>query len=255
MSDAARKKLPWKHAIIVGGSSGIGAALARRLSEQGVDVAIVGRRQAELERLRDEINATEGGRAIELQHDVRKREEVPHAMQRLTRDLGGLDAIFYVAGVMPRVAPDEYDTRKDEEIMEVNTLGAMAWLNEAARRFEQTKGGTIVGVSSIAGDRGRRGNPAYCTSKAALTTYLEALRNRLSRHGVRVATIKPGFVDTDMTKGAQGLFWLIPPEQAADEIIAAAIGGRMTVYVPGRWRAVGTIVRMIPSFIFRRLNV
>ena len=68
--------------------------------------------------------------------------------------------------------------------MEVNTLGAMAWLNEAANRFERTKRGTIVGISSIAGDRGRRGNPAYCTSKAALATYLEALRNRLGRFGV-----------------------------------------------------------------------
>jgi NAD(P)-dependent dehydrogenase (short-subunit alcohol dehydrogenase family) len=249
------KKLPWKHAIVVGGSSGIGAALAKRLCASGVDVAIVSRRESELARLRDEINAAGAGRAIVQQHDVRNRDEVPLLMQNLARDLGGLDAIFYAAGVMPKVAPDEYNTDKDAQIMEVNTLGAMAWLNEAAKRFEQTKGGTIVGISSIAGDRGRRGNPAYCTSKAALTTFLEALRNRLSRHGVRVVTIKPGFVDTDMTKGAPGLFWLIPPEQAADEIIDAARGGRMTVYVPGRWRAVGTIVKLIPSFVFRRLNV
>jgi NAD(P)-dependent dehydrogenase (short-subunit alcohol dehydrogenase family) len=249
------KKLPWKHAIVVGGSSGIGAALAHRLSAAGVEVAIVSRRQDALERLRSEIAAKGGARVIVRAHDVRRRDEAAPLLQSLTRDLGGLDVIFYVAGVMPRVGPDEYDTEKDAEIMEVNTLGAMAWLNEAAKRFEQTKGGTIVGVSSIAGDRGRRGNPAYCTSKAALTTYLEALRNRLSRHGVRVVTIKPGFVDTEMTKGAPGLFWLIPPEQAADEIIEAGLGGRMTVYVPGRWRAVGTIVRLIPSFIFRRLNV
>lgn len=248
-------RAPWKHAIVVGGSSGIGAALARRLAARGVDVAIVSRRAEQLEKLSTEINAAGGGRAIVAQHDVRVRDEAPGLMQKLARDLGGLDAIFYVAGVMPRVAPDEYDTDKDTEIMEVNTLGAMAWLNEAARRFEQTKGGTIVGVSSIAGDRGRRGNPAYCTSKAALTTYLESLRNRLARFGVRVVTIKPGFVDTDMTKGAPGLFWVIPAEKAADEIIDAAEGGRMTVYVPGRWRAVGTVVKLIPSFVFRRLNV
>lgn len=249
------RRLPWKHAIVIGGSSGIGAALARRLSAAGVEVAIVSRRQEELERLQHELMAAGGARVIVRAHDVRRREEVPALMQTLTRDLGGLDAIFYAAGVMPRVAPDEYDTEKDAEIMEVNTLGAMAWLNEAAKRFEQVGSGTIVGISSIAGDRGRRGNPAYCTSKAALSTFLESLRNRLSRHGVRVVTIKPGFVDTDMTKGAPGLFWLIPPEQAADEIVEAALGGRMTVYVPGRWRAVGTIVKLIPSFIFRRLNV
>jgi NAD(P)-dependent dehydrogenase (short-subunit alcohol dehydrogenase family) len=252
---ASTKKLPWKHAIVVGGSSGIGAALAHRLSAGGVEVAIVSRREAELERLRSEIESKGGARVVVRAPDVRHPEEVPMLAQEIARELGGLDAIFYVAGVMPKVGPDEYDTHKDAEIMEVNTLGAMAWLNEAAKRFEQIGSGTIVGVSSIAGDRGRRGNPAYCTSKAALTTYLEALRNRLSRHGVRVVTIKPGFVDTDMTRGAPGLFWLIPPEQAAEEIIEAALGGRMTVYVPGRWRAVGTIVKLIPSFIFRRLNV
>ena len=73
-------------------------------------------------------------------------------------------------------------------MFEVNLIGAVAWLNEVAQRFARARGGTIVGISSVAGDRGRRGNPAYCTSKAALTTYLEALRNRVARFGVAVVT-------------------------------------------------------------------
>jgi NAD(P)-dependent dehydrogenase (short-subunit alcohol dehydrogenase family) len=175
--------------------------------------------------------------------------------------------VIYAAGVQPRVAADEYDTEKDRLIVEVNVIGAMAWLNEAARRFERASthcvgtrrsdagGGTIVGISSIAADRGRRGNPAYGASKAALDHFLEALRNRLTQRGVTVVTIKPGFVDTDLTRGMSGLFWLISPDEAAERILAAARRGPATVYVPRRWRLVGLIIRSIPSFLFRKLKV
>ncbi len=95
--------------------------------------------------------------------------------------------IVYSSGVMRPLDEHEYSFQKDREILEVNVLGAFAWLDEAAQRFEQLKsGGEIVGISSVAGERGRRGNPAYCTSKAALTTFLESLRNRLGRSGVKV---------------------------------------------------------------------
>src|SRR5260370_14867305 len=100
---------------------------------------------------------------------------------------------------MPRVGEDEYAFEKDRQIIEVNVLGAMAWLNEAAPRFARAGEGTIIGISSVSGDRGRRGQPAYCASKAALDTYLEALRNRLRRRGVPGVTVTPGPVDTRMS--------------------------------------------------------
>jgi decaprenylphospho-beta-D-erythro-pentofuranosid-2-ulose 2-reductase len=169
--------------------------------------------------------------------------------------MGGLDLVIYAAGVQPRVAPDEYDTGKDRFMVEVNVTGAMAWLNEAARRFERAGSGTIIGIGSIAGDRGRRGNPAYGASKAALEHFLEALRNRLARKGVSVVTIKPGFIDTDLTRGMPGLFWLISADEAARKILAAARRGSVTAYVPARWRLVGLIIRHVPSFVFRRMKI
>jgi short-subunit dehydrogenase len=248
--------LPWKYAIVVGASSGMGEALARRLAAGGCKVALVARRAGELERLRDELNRTASEPvAIIAVHDVANRDEVPGLFQNLTRDLGGLDLIIYAAGYMPKIAEDEYDTTIDERIMEVNLSGAIAWLNQAARRFERVKQGTIVGIGSIAGDRGRRGNPAYCTSKAALAAYLESLRNRLSRYGVKVVTIKPGFIDTPMTKGTPGLFWLISADEAARSILDAAAAGRTVSYVPARWRLVSWVVRTIPSLVFRRLSI
>jgi NAD(P)-dependent dehydrogenase (short-subunit alcohol dehydrogenase family) len=137
----------------------------------------------------------------------------------------------------------------------VNLLGAMAWMNLAAARFEAARAGTIIGISSVAGERGRRGNPAYCTSKAALSTYLESLRNRCSRYGVNVVTVKPGFVDTAMTRGKQGLFWLISPDEAARQSLALAERGKSASgYVPARWAPLMAAVRQVPSLVFRRLN-
>ncbi len=252
--------VPWERAIIVGASSGMGASLARQLAEQGCQVALVARREAELRRLADEINgrAAPGrpeGLARTYVHDVTCYDQVPGLFQQICRDLGGLDLIIYAAGVMPRLLPDEYTWEKDRVTIEVNVLGAIAWLNQAAQRFQAARGGTLVGLSSVAGDRGRRGFPAYSASKAALATYLEGLRNRIGRFGVAVVTVKPGPVDTPLTRGLDRLPLLIGPDEAARQILAAARRRAHTAYVPATWRPILFVIRHIPSFLFQKMNV
>jgi NAD(P)-dependent dehydrogenase (short-subunit alcohol dehydrogenase family) len=246
----------FQHALVVGASSGMGEALARRLASEGTRVAMVARRATDLQRIMDDINSAAGEkRAVAIAHDVRAVDEVPDLFQEIARELGGLDLVIFAAGVMPEVAPDEFDTAKDREMLDVNLLGAVAWLNQAADRFARLGRGTIVGIGSVAGDRGRAPNPVYCTSKAGLHAYLEALRNRLARLGVRVVTIKPGFVDTAMTRGKDGLFWLISADEAAETILRQAEKGAVSAYVPARWRWLMLVVRSIPSFIFTRLGI
>jgi NAD(P)-dependent dehydrogenase (short-subunit alcohol dehydrogenase family) len=241
-------------AVVIGASSGIGESIAKRLSADGASVALVARRKDELDRVRDGLTHRESAHVYA--HDVSHFDDVPELFDRIVADLGGLDLLVYAAGVMPKIDEGEYSFAKDRQMVEVNLLGAMAWMNPAAARFEAQRRGTIVGISSIAGERGRRGNPAYCTSKAALTTYLESLRNRVSRYGVNVVTIKPGFVDTQMTRGMKGLLWLISADQAAETTLAVAHDTTgPDVFVPARWWLVGLIIRWIPSFIFRRLNL
>src|SRR5690348_14212261 len=150
--------LPWQRAIVVGASSGIGAEIARQLGREGSRVALVARRADELGRVAAAIDGVSAPAARVYVHDVTDFDEVPALFQTICRDLDGLDLVVYAAGVMPAIGPSEYAFAKDRPIVDVNLLGAMAWLNEAAARFERAGAGTIVGISSVAGDRGRRGN-------------------------------------------------------------------------------------------------
>ncbi|WP_420642576.1 SDR family NAD(P)-dependent oxidoreductase [Candidatus Leptofilum sp.] len=247
---------PQKRAIVIGASSGIGAALVRELAHSGYRVAAVARREAKLQELSDLVNTAVAPQTVlPFSHNVTNYDEIPTLFQTIVQALGGLDMIIYNAGVQPPVTVDEYNFEKDRKMIEVNLLGAIAWLNQAALRFERAGQGQIVGIGSIAGDRGRVGSPVYNTSKAGFATYLESLRNRLTRHGVSVTTIKPGYVDTVLlAENAANPFWVITPQQAATQIHRAAQRRKQTVYVPTRWGLVGLIIRHIPSIIFRRLN-
>lgn len=254
-STPSRPLEPKQRAIVIGASSGIGAALVRELAHSGYSVAAVARREAKLQELGNAVNtAVSANSVLTFSHNVTNYDEIPTLFQTIVQQLGGLDLIVYNAGVQPPVTVDEYSFEKDRKMIEVNLLGAIAWLNQAALRFERAGQGKIVGIGSIAGDRGRIGSPVYNTSKAALATYLESLRNRLTRHGVSVTTIKPGFVDTALLENASKTFWVISPQQAAAQIYKAAQQGKQTVYVPTRWGVVGLLIRHIPSFIFRRLS-
>lgn len=243
--------LTFRKALVVGASSGLGEALARRLTAAGTQVALLGRRGADLER----IAASLGARAHPFVCDVRDFDAVPGMLERVTGTLGGLDLVIYAAGAMPEVAEDEHSFEKDLEMVEVNLLGAMAFLEPLAARFTAARAGTLVGISSIAGERGRRGNPGYGASKAGLTTFLESLRNRCARFGVNVVTIKPGFIDTAMTRGRPGLFWVVSADEAARQVLAlAARGTSPSAFVPWRWTLVALVVRLLPSFLMRRLG-
>ena len=255
---------PGRGALVIGASSGIGAALARELARRGYTVALVARREALLTALRDEINTATGRESAHIYvHDVRDYEAAPELLQRIVTDLGArrLQMVVYTAGIMPDAERPESEAgawpfADERAMLETNTLGAMRWLGLAAETLRAQGGGALVGVSSVAGERGRRGNSAYQASKAALTTWLESLRYRLKGSGVRVTTIKPGYVDTPLIaekKLPQRA--VISAEDAARRIVTAAEHGRAVVYVPGYWRPIMWTVRHLPAFLMTRLPV
>jgi len=248
---------PRKRAIMVGASGGIGRVLAQRLASEGYALALVDRNGKVLKDLCAELNQVyEEVRAISYEHDVTAFDKVPDLLRRVVAELGGVDLFVYVAGVIYFPALDEFNFEEDHKMVQVNLLGAMAWLSQVAPLFQSMGAGQIVGVSSVAGDRGRIGNPGYNSSKAGFTCYLEALRNRLTRHGVNVITIKPGMVKTEMLNlpGAPKPMLAVTPEQAADGIWNAIRKRKQVAYVSGLWRWVMLVLTHIPSVIFRRLS-
>lgn len=248
-------------AMVVGASSGIGAALARELARRGYHVALVARRAPELNELAGAITSAHGANAARIYpYDVRDYDAAPALFDRIAADLEGAGAplrlVVYAAGVMPRPGPDGWSFDDQRAMIEVNLIGAMRWLDLAAAYFVPRKTGAIVGVSSVAGDRGRKGNSAYMASKAGMSVYLESLRYRVARAGVRVVTVKPGFVDTPMIAGAKTPRALTAaPQVVARRIVDIAARGPEVVYTPWYWRSVLALVKLLPAAVMKRLAV
>ncbi len=248
-------------ALVVGASSGIGAAVAHELARRGYMLALVARREDVLVSLRGEINSSVGGEcARAYAHDVRDYDAAPALLRQIVTDLGEQTPrmVVYTAGIMPppESATGDWPFEDERAMLETNTIGAMRWLGLAADLFMARGSGTLVGVSSVAGERGRRGNSAYQASKAALTTWLESLRYRLKGSGVRVVTVKPGYVATPMTAALKlPARATISPDEAARRIVSAAERGRAVAYVPGYWRPIMWTVRQLPAFVMTRLPV
>ncbi len=246
---------PRRRGIVIGASDGLGAELARKLAREGYDLALLARRKEKLDALCEELNGS-GHLARAYVHDVADYNEVPNLLRNIVADLGGLDLVVFVAGVnYPPGGIEKFNFENDRKMIEINLIGAMAWLHPVSEMFQAAKAGQIVGIASVAGDRGRVGNPGYNTSKAGLATYLEALRNRLTRHGVNVLTVKPGFLKTDMLKAAQGATpFAIEPSQAAEDILRAMKKRKQVIYTASIWRWIMLAIQHTPSFIFRRLS-
>ncbi|MES1227059.1 MAG: SDR family NAD(P)-dependent oxidoreductase, partial [Armatimonadota bacterium] len=223
--------------------------IVRLLATEGVQVCAVARR---LDRL-EELAAEFPGKVFPLVNDVTEVETVPDAFIESTRLAGGLDMIVYASGVMATVGETEFDTGKDLSMIRANLDGMVAWLNEAATRMQNTKHGRLVCIGSVAGDRGRYGQPVYNACKAFQATYMEALRNRIARYGVKVVTVKPGPTSTEMTAH-------LPQKGMMDAKVAAEKIIRLSNrtgehYLKFSHRVIFAIIRHFPSWVFRRLKV
>jgi short-subunit dehydrogenase len=241
----------FRKAIVFGASTGIGAELVRSLAKSGVQVIAIARRQLLLDQLASEFPGT----VTPIVMDLTASCDASQILAGICDQLGGCDLYIYCAGIMPRVGKDEYPTSLDLESIDVNFTSAIRWINAVALRCQSLKAGTIVGISSVAGDRGRRGGPVYAATKAGFTVYLEALRNRLTVQGVRVVTIKPGPVSTPMTDGLTKLPLIISADKAAMLILDHVRKGTSVAYVPGVWKLLMAIIRSIPQVIFQRLDI
>jgi short-subunit dehydrogenase len=241
--------------ILVGATSALGRAFAGELAKTGHSLVLVGRSEDELARVASDIRLRFGGHTAIQIYDARQSDASESLLARVADQVAGaLGGLVLCHGSMP----DEGQTRADASLREntirVNYTSAVELIEAAVPHLGAESDPFILAVTSVAGDRGRPSNALYGSSKGALALYLSGLRSRLSREGVRVVTVKPGFIDTRMTWGLPGLFAVASPERVAADALRGLRKNRAVVYSPGFWRLIMLIIRLIPDPIFRRLQ-
>jgi short-subunit dehydrogenase len=238
-----------KKAIVTGASAGIGHALTARLVKAGYRVGVIARREEPLRELQKQFPEQ-----IEIAiADVSDPSALREAIAKLVAQLGGLDLCVANAGIGRSNLDLQLDP--DRETIEVNVLGFVATVLAAAQYFVKQGRGHIVGISSVAALRSNASAPAYNASKAFELSYLEALAVSLSRFGVDVTDIRPGFVYTEMTEKNEKMFWVATADVAAEHVYRAIIKKKRVAYITPRWRLAGWLMRVIPFSWWRRIQL
>ena len=244
-----------KKVLVLGATSAIAQSTVRLLAARGASLYLVGRNVENLTAVAQDAT-TRGAAKVESQAmDLNGCEAHEALVERAFQTLGGLDGVLLAHGVLGDQAAAERSFAEAEKVLRTNFLSAVSLLTVLANRFEAQKAGTIVVISSVAGDRGRQSNYVYGASKGALTVFLQGLRNRLSRSGVAVVTVKPGFVDTPMTAHVKKNALFATPEQVARGILRAADRKANEVYLPGFWGLIMFMVRSVPEAMFKRMKM
>ena len=240
--------------IILGATSSMARAFARAVADRGDAVFLAGRDIEDIKATAQDC-ALRGARLAEvLTFDARKPDGFPKLIDRIEREEGQINAAVFV-GSMPDQSAIDADPSLIDGTVADSFTGPARLLQMLAPVIEARGGGTVVGVGSVAGDRGRVGNYVYGAAKAGFHTYLSGLRNRLTRSGGHVVTVKPGFVDTAMTWGIDGMFLVAPPEKVAEDILNAVKKKRNVIYTPFFWRYIMLIIRSIPEPIFKKMSI
>ncbi|MGK9475743.1 SDR family NAD(P)-dependent oxidoreductase [Melioribacter sp. OK-6-Me] len=235
-----------KTILITGASSGIGEALATKLSFEKCNLVLCSRN---IER----INLS-GIRIIKLKCDVTRKEEVDEAYKVALEKFGRIDVAVLNSGVGHRMDVENYNSKYAEETFSVNLLGMIYWIEKLLPHFLKRREGVIAGVSSLADNRGYSGSGFYCASKAAATIMLEGLRVELKPYGIKVITIKPGFVKTPMTdKNGFKMPFLMTPEKAAEIILKGIEKEKRIIQFPMPTVIMSKIVGILPSSIYEFL--
>ena len=244
-----------KRILIVGATSAIAEATARLWAAQGHRLHLVGRDAARLERVAADLRVRGAGSVGTSVLDANELDRHDATLDAATLALGGLDTVLIAHGTLGDQAACERDFSLALRELHTNAISAISWLALAANRLQAQGHGALAVISSVAGDRGRASNYVYGTAKGAVTTFTQGLRQRLQKSGVTVLTVKPGFVDTPMTRAfPKGPLWATP-DTIARGIVAGIEKGRSEVYLPGFWAPIMFVIRHLPNAVFNKLKL
>lgn len=245
-----------KRVLIIGATSAIAGACARLWAEQGSELFLVARNPEKLAQVAADLRIR-GARAVTT-HPMEATDFAAHPamLEHCLATLQQIDVALIAHGTLPDQQACERDVALALREFASNGTSVIALLTLLANQFKTQRCGSLAVISSVAGDCGRPSNCLYGSAKAAVSTFCEGLRARLFKAGVQVVTIKPGFVDTPMTRGlALPTALLASPAAVARRIVRGIERGAATLYVPGFWAALMLIIRCIPQPVFKRLSL
>ena len=241
--------------LVLGATSGIAEACIRLWANRGDALYLVARNEDKLAVVAADARtrgASHVGSAVANLDDTNAHPEVlAHAIN----SLGGLDVAFLALGVLGDQGDAEKNFGTADQILHTNFVAPVSLLTWLANYTAQRHAGTLAVLSSVAGERGRKSNYVYGSSKAGLTAFVDGLRNRIDRDGVKVMTIKPGPVKTAMTEGMKGSAKFADVEAVAASLVKAIDRGDDVVYVPGIWRVIMAVIRAIPERVFKKMTL
>jgi decaprenylphospho-beta-D-erythro-pentofuranosid-2-ulose 2-reductase len=244
-----------KKILVLGGTSGIAEATCRIWAAQGHSLFLVARNAEKLSVVAADLEtrgASYVGTAVaDLDDTDRHAELLAHAVNSLT----GMDIAYLAHGILGDQTVAETDFSHAAQILHTNFVAPVSLLTWLANYCVPRRAGVLAVISSVAGERGRKSNYLYGSSKAGLTTFLAGLRNRIDREGVTVLTIKPGPVKTAMTTGMKGSEKFADVNAVAKTIVAAIDAKKDNLYVPFQWQPIMFVIRNIPDRVFKKLNL
>lgn len=242
-----------KTILVLGGNSDIGIAIARKFSEQGFNVQLAARDIVRLEKNANDLSIRNNTNVSVYEFDVLEQTQHEHFIEELNCLP---DIVVSVIGMLGDQNEAEHDSEQAKLILDTNYTAPTILLNHFAKLFEQRQYGCIIGISSVAGDRGRKSNYIYGSAKAGFSAFLSGLRNRLSSSNIHVMTVKPGFVDTAMTKNMELPEKLVvSPKQVAADVYKGFIKKRNIIYSAWFWRWIMLVITSIPEQIFKKLSL
>jgi short-subunit dehydrogenase len=244
-----------KKVLVLGATSGIAEATCRIWAEQGASLFLVARNQAKLDAVAQDL-LTRGAAYVDTAvADLDDTDAHPALLAHAVNSLTGMDIAYLAHGVLGDQVLAEQDFNTAAQILHTNLMAPVSLLTWLANYCVQRHTGTIAVLSSVAGDRGRKSNYVYGSSKAGLSAFLGGLRNRVDREGVTILTIKPGPTRTAMTAGMPKSEKFADPNQVAKSIVAAIDAKKDQLYVPFIWAPIMLVIRTIPERIFKKLNL
>ena len=258
MSTASNPAVPStgpKKILVLGATSGIAEAACRIWANQGASLFLVARNAEKLAAVAADLRTRGASYVDTAVADLDNTDQHPALLSHAINSLAGMDVALLAHGILGNQAQAEEDFNTAAHIIYSNFMSQVSLLTWLSNYCVPRRTGVLAVISSVAGDRGRKSNYVYGSSKAGLTAFVAGLRNRIDREGVTVLTIKPGPVKTAMTVGMPKREKFADPDTVAQSIVNAISAKKDTLYVPFIWSPIMFVIRSIPERVFKKLNL